>query len=230
MAGSVKRNERSADSPLESKIVSMQIREPFNALSHFFGALAVLGGVLMLVVSQAPTGIALVSLLCYGTMACLMFCSSSLYHWTREVSTKLQKLDHSAIYLMIAGTYTPVCLLAIRGNLGIGLLVAQWTLATIGVIVTIRYTKPPTWIRLVLYLLMGWMVLPFVAMLLKTMPMAAVWWMIAGGLSYTFGTIIYASKRPKLWEGVFSFHELWHVFVLAGAGCHFMMVSLIPLI
>lgn len=130
-------------------------------------------------------------------------------------------MDHCAIYLMIAGTYTPVSLLAIGGTTGYIVLAIQWLLATIGVVATLTMTKPPTWLRLVLYLVMGWMVLPFVGVLLTKIPAIAIWWMIGGGLSYTVGTVVYASKRPKLWPGKFSSHELWHLFVVAGAACHF---------
>jgi hemolysin III len=134
-------------------------------------------------------------------------------------------MDHAAIYCMIAGTYFPVAIFGIEGPLGIGVLVVQCLLCAIGVTTTIVMDKPPTWLRLVLYLAMGWMMLPFVGILVPKIGTVAVIWMFAGGLAYTVGTVVYASKRPKLWPGKFSFHELWHVFVLVGAVCHFMVMT-----
>lgn len=199
----------------------MKIREPFNAFSHLVGSVLMVLGVLYLLASREPSLVGTSSFLIYGSMCTFLFIASTIYHWTKTAKAGLQKMDHCAIYLMIAGTYTPVSLLAIGGTTGYIVLAIQWLLATIGVVATLTMTKPPTWLRLVLYLVMGWMVLPFVGVLLTKIPAIAIWWMIGGGLSYTVGTVVYASKRPKLWPGKFSSHELWHLFVVAGAACHF---------
>lgn len=199
----------------------MKVREPFNAYSHLVGSVAIVLGVIYLLATRTPSWVGTTSFVVYGAMTAFLFIASTVYHWTRSVKNGLQKMDHCAIYLMIAGTYTPVSLLGIQGKLGLGVLLTQWILAAIGIIATLKMAKPPTWLRLVLYLAMGWMILPFVGVLLKSLPSVAIWWMVSGGLAYTLGTVVYASKRPKLWPGKFSSHELWHVFVVAGAACHF---------
>lgn len=201
----------------------MRVREPFNAFSHLLGAvLAVLGLAYLVLKNGAPSALAF---LVYGFGTSFLFISSATYHWTKVAKPGLQKMDHSAIYVMIATTYVPVALLGIGGKLGIGIIITQAVLCTIGVISTLLMTKPPTWLRLVLYLVMGWMMLPFVGVLIPKIGTVAVIWMFAGGLSYTIGTVVYASKRPTLWPGKFSFHELWHVFVLVGAACHFAVMT-----
>jgi len=201
----------------------VRVREPFNAFSHLLGAvLAVLGLAYLVLKNGAPSALAF---LVYGFGTSFVFISSATYHWTKVAKPGLQKMDHSAIYVMIATTYVPVALLGIGGKLGIGIIITQAVLCTIGVISTLLMTKPPTWLRLVLYLVMGWMMLPFVGVLIPKIGTVAVIWMFAGGLSYTIGTVVYASKRPTLWPGKFSFHELWHVFVLVGAACHFAVMT-----
>jgi hemolysin III len=201
----------------------VRVREPFNAFSHLLGAvLAVLGLAYLVLKNGAPSALAF---LVYGFGTSFLFISSATYHWTKVAKPGLQKMDHSAIYVMIATTYVPVALLGIGGKLGIGIIITQAVLCTIGVISTLLMTKPPTWLRLVLYLVMGWMMLPFVGVLIPKIGTVAVIWMFAGGLSYTIGTVVYASKRPTLWPGKFSFHELWHVFVLVGAACHFAVMT-----
>ena len=201
----------------------MRVREPFNAFSHLLGAvIAVLGLAYLVLKNGAPSALAF---LVYGFGTSFLFISSATYHWTKVAKPGLQKMDHSAIYVMIATTYVPVALLGIGGKLGIGIIITQAVLCTIGVISTLLMTKPPTWLRLVLYLVMGWMMLPFVGVLIPKIGTVAVIWMFAGGLSYTIGTVVYASKRPTLWPGKFSFHELWHVFVLVGAACHFAVMT-----
>ena len=201
----------------------MRVREPFNAFSHLLGAVLALLGLTYLVfkngVPSAP------AYLVYGFGTSFLFISSAIYHWTKVAKPGLQKMDHAAIYCMIAGTYFPVAIFGIEGQLGVGVLVVQCLLCAIGVTTTIVMDKPPTWLRLVLYLAMGWMMLPFVGVLVPKIGTVAVIWMFAGGLAYTVGTVVYASKRPKLWPGKFSFHELWHVFVLVGAVCHFIVMT-----
>jgi hemolysin III len=201
--------------------MARSIREPFNAVSHFVGAILAVVGMMYLLFLSRTDPRAMVGFAIYGVFATLLFAASAAYHWSNRGGYWLQKLDHIAIYLMIAGTYTPVCLLGLPGTSGTVVLALEWILAAIGVTATITMEKPPTWLRLVLYLAMGWMVLPLIGLLGRTITAAGLAWMIAGGLAYTFGTVIYASKRPNPWPGRFGFHEIWHLFVLAGGTCHF---------
>lgn len=199
------------------------LREPFNALSHLFGAaLAIAATVVLLARADAPT--ATVTFAIYGLGLIVLFTASGLYHALDADRKWLQRLDHAAIFIMIAGSYTPVTILGIQGRLGMGMLIAEWALAAIGVSATFWFGGGPKWLRLTLYLGMGWMAVLAVGRLNHSMGSAGVGWMLTGGLLYTAGTIIYAAKRPRLWPDKFGFHEFWHCFVLAGAGAHFAMM------
>jgi hemolysin III len=204
------------------------IREPFNALSHAVAAALMGGCTLALVVAGRENPAAWISFLVFGLGAIFLYVSSALYHWTPQALSSLQKMDHTAIYVMIAGCYTPFSVLALSGSAGWWVLGSQWVLALTGIVLTLTMKKPPTWVRIVLYLVMGWMALPFAGPAVAAVGWAPFWWMVAGGLFYTVGVIFYASNRPRLWPGVFSSHELWHVFVMAGTACHvFLMAGLI---
>jgi len=198
-----------------------QIREPFNAISHLIGAVFIGIGTIFLIFGAIPNPLAIVAYIIFGLGGIFMFTSSTLYHWLKLDYQWLQRMDHSAIYVMIAGSYTPICLLALPKPEGYVVLALQWTLAIFGVIVAATREKTPTWLRLTLYLGMGWMLVAVFGQFVKVVPPAAIAWVTAGGLSYTIGAIVYGTKRPKLWPGKFSSHELWHLFVLGGAGCHF---------
>jgi hemolysin III len=202
----------------------VKIREPFNAISHAVGAvLTSIGAIYLLTQGSYPA--ITVGFAIYGLMATLLFSASAIYHWTHEAKPALQKFDHASIYLMIAGSYTPICLVGFQEKaFGVSMLVIQWTLALIGIITVLTMKKQPTWLRLTLYLLMGWMVLPLVGKLFPALGASGLAWMFAGGLAYTFGAVIYASKKPFFKPGVFSFHEVWHLCVMAGAACHFMVM------
>ncbi len=204
--------------------MSSKIREPFNALSHLVAAVLVLAGTAALIFASWPHPAAWLSFLVFGAGAIFLYISSAVYHWTPKVIPGLQKLDHTAIYVMIAGCYTPLCVLLLTGSVGWWVLAAQWGLAITGVVLTLTMAKPPTWVRLVLYLVMGWMALPFASQVIAKSGWDSMAWLIAGGLFYTVGVIFYASRKPKLWPGVFSSHELWHCFVMAGTACHFMLM------
>lgn len=208
----------------------LRVREPFNAWSHWAGAgLAVLGiGVLFWVGQRTPLQFAAFGI--YGFCLLLLYCASALYHSLHKGVNWLQKLDHVGIYLMIAGTYTPLCLLALDGPWRVGMLVAQWSLALVGIVATLVLGQRPKALRLVLYLVMGWMAVAALAPLHQSIGPSGIAWMFAGGLVYTLGTIVYAARWPKLWPGRFGSHELWHLFVLGGSLCHFaLMVRLAQL-
>ncbi len=188
------------------------------------GAILLALGTVYLVLGSLPSPVATASFTVFGIAAIFLFTSSTIYHWGSEERTWLQRLDHSAIYVMIAGSYTPIALLALPNPQNWIVLVLQWSLAIFGVVFTVTRKKTPTWLRLTLYLVMGWMLLAFVQPLLNHTTLYTVVWLFAGGFVYTLGSIIYATKRPNLWPGKFSSHELWHLFVLGGAACHFAMM------
>ena len=164
----------------------------------------------------------------YGVSLVLLYTASALYHSLRvspRSADRLMRFDHSAIYLLIAGTYTPVCLITLRGPLGWSLFGVEWGLALVGILATLLWRTAPDWFRVVLYLLMGWLITVALGPLRAALPVTAFWGIIAGGVTYSLGTVIFALDRPHLWPGRFSAHDLWHLFVLGGSACHFVTMA-----
>ena len=204
------------------------IKEPFCGLSHFGGALLSIAALVALLFQAQGRPWHVTSFMIYGTSLIMLYTASSLYHSLPDkppIIDRLKKCDHIGIYLLIAGTYTPVCLIVLRGALGWGMLAAEYAMAAVGITVILAFKRAPNWIRVVLYLCMGWLALTALSPLRAALPSAALTWLLAGGLFYTFGTAIYAIDKPHLWPGRFTAHDLWHVFVLAGSACHFVLIS-----
>ena len=203
------------------------IREPFCGLSHFVGVgLSIAALVTLLVLAQGrPWHV--VSFAIYGASLILLYTASALYHSLPvrgKALDRLQRFDHSAIFLLIAGTYAPICLVSLRGVWGWTLLAIEYTLAAVGIAAVLLLERTPSWLRVVLYAGMGWLALIAIQPLLAVFPPAALAWLFAGGLIYTFGTLIYAMDRPHLWPGRFSAHDLWHLFVMGGSACHYVLI------
>jgi hemolysin III len=203
-------------------------KEPFCALSHLLAAgLSVIAlGPLLVLAKGRPWHI--ISFAIYGASLIFLFTASGLYHslsGTVKRANRLQRLDHSAIYLLIAGTYTPVCLIALRGAWGWSLLATIYGLALVGISSLYYGQWIPGWFRVVLYGLMGWLVCIAFHPLREAFPPQALGWLLAGGIVYTLGTLIYATDRPHLWPGKFTAHDLWHVCVIAGSVCHYILVA-----
>jgi hemolysin III len=201
-----------------------RLKDPFSAISHYAGAGAAILGFCYLMFVVWHHTVAVVAFAIYGACLTLLYVASGIYHSVETRSKWLQRLDHMAIYLMIAGTYTPICLLAVRGAVGYAMLAAEWGMALIGISANIFFGGGPKGLRLTLYLLMGWLAVGVVPGLLRVLPASAMVWMLAGGLAFTGGTVIYATGRPKLWPGKFGSHELWHLFVLGGSACHYLLM------
>jgi hemolysin III len=204
-----------------------KLREPVNGLTHLFGAIAALfGQIALLIVGWSGTA-KIVSLLVYGLSLITLFSASAAYHLTKAKPTILQilrKLDHSAIFLLIAGTYTPFCIIAFTGFFRWGLLVIIWAIAVAGIVVKIFYVHAPRWLNASVYVLMGWLCVSAVGPMLTTLPVSAMVWLIIGGVEYTVGAVIYATKTFNFLPGKFGFHEVWHIFVLLGALAHFVSI------
>jgi hemolysin III len=205
------------------------LREPVNGLSHFVAAVVALAGlVALLVVGHSSTG-KTVSLLIYGTTLVLLFSASATYHLVSaspRVVRVLRQLDHAAIYLLIAGTYTPFCYNMFSGFWKWGLLTIVWSLALAGVILKVFTVKTPRWLNTGIYIVLGWLVVFAIREMLATLPVAALGWLLAGGILYTLGAVIYATKIFDFVPGKFGFHEIWHIFVILGALAHFTAVIL----
>jgi hemolysin III len=201
----------------------MRFREPVNAWSHLVGVvLATMGTVLLLRLARSPAQT--ISFAIYGGSLILLYAVSTLYHalpLPRHRLRRLRTLDHIAIYFLIAGTYTPVALVTLGGRLGWTLLAAAWAVAAAGVPFKIWWLDAPVWLSTATYLAMGYMALLAAAPLAGSVGLTGLAWLLAGGAAYTVGAIIFSRERPNPFPGVFGHHEIWHLLVLTGSGCHF---------
>jgi len=163
----------------------------------------------------------------FGLSLIALYSASTLYHLlplSPPSVARLRRVDHMMIFVLIAGTYTPFCLLALDGAWRVGLLSVIWSLAVCGILLKLFWMEAPRWLSVTLYLGMGWVAVIAAPALLLAVPTGGMSWVLGGGLLYTAGALIYALKRPNLMPGVFGFHELWHLFVVAGSACHFWAV------
>ncbi len=205
----------------------MTIREPFNAISHAAGALLALIGSVFLLSKGGGVAAHTAALAVYGFSLVGLFSASGAYHWAVVKPAALQKLrkfDHSAIYLLIAGTYTPFCVIAFTGFWQWGMLAIIWSLAAAGIIAKLFIINTPRWVTAGLYIAMGWLSIFAVGEFQRQLAPVSITLMLAGGLIYTLGAVIYITKKGNFRPGVFGFHELWHVAVLLGAATHFAAV------
>ena len=160
----------------------------------------------------------------FGLSLIALYSASALYHLlpvSPAATARLRRLDHMTIFILIAGTYTPVCVLALEGGWRAGLLGLVWTLALCGVALKLLWMEAPRWLSVGVYLAMGWLAVIAASAIFRAIPYGGIAWILGGGLVYSAGALIYALKRPNLVPGVFGFHELWHLFVLGGSACHF---------
>jgi hemolysin III len=201
----------------------MRIREPVNGASHLVGLLlAGAGTILLLRIAQGPSQ--LVAFGIYGATLILLYGSSTLYHMLplpERPLRALRTLDHIAIYFLIAGSYTPVALITLKGPLGWTLLAAVWLIALAGIPFKLFFLDAPVWLSTATYLAMGYLALVAVVPIAEVVSFRGLAWLIAGGIAYTIGAVIYARQRPDPFPGRFGHHEIWHLLVLAGSGCHF---------
>lgn len=203
------------------------IREPFSGISHLLGAALSVVGLIVLLVAAHGRPWQTVSFAIYGASLVTLYLSSGLYHSLHVDERwlgRLQKLDHMTIFVLIAGSYVPICLVALRGAWGWSLLGIEIALALTGILIVACCRRPASWVRVVLYIAMGWLALVAIGPLRAVLPPSGLVWLLAGGIIYSVGTVIYGSQRPRLWPGAFGAHDLWHVFVLGGSVCHYMLV------
>jgi hemolysin III len=201
----------------------MYYGEKFNAVSHLLGAILALAGTVVLVVMAALSGDPwkVVGVSIYGASLVLMYSSSTLYHSVRGRRAKdfLRKMDHQSIYLLIAGSYTPFCLVTLRGPWGWSLLGVVWGLAVAGSLQDLRPRNDARILSVVIYLLMGWAAVVALVPMVNALGRAGFAWVAVGGLFYTVGIVFYAlDARLK------HAHGIWHLFVLAGSVAHFFAI------
>ncbi|MGE5681347.1 MAG: PAQR family membrane homeostasis protein TrhA [Bacillota bacterium] len=205
-----------------------KLREPVNGLSHLFAAIAAVIGLIIMLVIKTEGTLKGISLLIYGLSLIVMFSASAAYHLINsgeKVTFYLRKLDHSAIFLLIAGTYTPICLHFFSGFWQYGLLIIVWSIALSGVLLKLFVKSTHRWISTGLYLIMGWLSVAAIKEITSTMSIEALIWFFSGGFFFTAGAVIYALKKPNFNPGVFGFHELWHIFVILGCFCHYVVIA-----
>ena len=196
--------------------------ERFNAWTHLIGALAALTEAIWLIIAAAASGDLLktASVTVYGLTLVMLYSISTLYHSVRgRLKRVLRKLDHLSIYLLIAGSYTPFCLISLRGTWGWSLFGIVWTLAAIGMAQEIKPRSEARVLSLVIYAVMGWIVLIAIKPLIASIGLAGFLWLAAGGLFYTVGIVFFTfDERYRHWHGI------WHLFVIAGSLSHFIAI------
>lgn len=210
-----------------------KVRDLVSGLTHCIAAGLSLIGLVILIVFASIWGNAyhIVSFTIFGSSLFLLYLFSTLYHWLNIGEKGLsifRKFDHIMIYIFIAASYTPVCLTALRGAWGWSIFGVQWGLALLGTIFTAIWIKAPRWVTTSIYIAMGWTVIIAIYPLIQSFKALnltnALWWLLAGGIFYTTGGLIYGFKWPKINLKHFGFHEIFHIFVMLGSTCHYWFI------
>lgn len=206
------------------------IREPFNALSHLAGAvLSVVALIAMLMkgsTNDAPV-LYLIAVIIFGISMILLYSTSAMYHMVfakDHVIAFLRRLDHSMIFLLIAGSYAPFCLIALKGTIGIVLFLVVAAIAIAGITFKMVWFNSPRWLSTALYIGMGWIIVFLASPLSDTLSTPGLLLLILGGIMYTIGGIIYGAKPNFLQSKYLGFHEIFHIFILLGTLSHFLCV------
>jgi len=207
------------------------IKDPGSAITHFIAMLmAVFAAVpLLLKAAHEPERIYIISISVYALSLILLYAASTTYHTfdkSPRINTLLKKIDHMMISVLIAGSYTPICLLVLPHKIGVLLLSIVWGIAIIGIMIKAFWVYCPKWVSSVLYIGMGWTCVLAFTQILNSMSTAAFCWLLAGGLIYTIGGVIYALKLPLFnnRHKNFGTHEIFHLFVMGGSICHFIVM------
>jgi hemolysin III len=206
-----------------------RFRDPVSGFTHLGAAIAAFIGLGLLLIIARENLWKQFSLMVYGFSLTLMFSASAAYHLPKarpQVILWLRKLDHAAIYLLIAGTYTPICLNMFTGFWKWGMLAIVWSFALIGILIKMFFINSPRWASAAVYMIMGWLAVIAMGEIITTMPAGAIFWLVAGGLVFSLGAVVYATKIMNFKPGVFGFHESWHIFVILGCLCHFILIAL----
>ena len=201
--------------------------EPFSSYSHLFGVALSIVALVVLVGESRDDAWRLVGFSIYGASLVLLYLASTVLHWALvPLATRkwLNRIDHVAIFVLIAGSYTPICLVTLRGGWGWTMLGLVWSAALAGTILKLGFPTLPRWISAAIYLAMGWVAMVAVVPMVRAVPMGGLLWLLAGGLLYTAGAVIYATRRPNPFPRVFGFHEIFHLFVLGGSAAHFVFM------
>lgn len=211
--------------------MKQHIKDPGSAITHFIGMLMAIFAAIPLLIKAAhePGHIYVVSLAIYAASLILLYAASTTYHTfdkSEKINTILKKIDHMMIFVLIAGSYTPICLLVLDKKTGIPLLALVWGIAIAGILIKAFWVYCPKWVSSVLYIGMGWICVLAFTQILNSLSPAAFGWLLAGGIIYTVGGIIYALKLPLFnnKHKNFGSHEIFHLFVMGGSACHFIVM------
>ena len=207
-----------------------KLREPINSLTHFAGAalscaalIAMLTKALLLDASSTT----IVSVCIFGICLILLYTVSATYHGiisTDKVISILQKLDHSMIFVLIAGSYAPFCLITLKDSIGVSMFLIMTIIACLGIAFKLCRFNCPRWLQTSLYIGMGWAAVFMIKPLSAILPFNSIFWLVIGGILYTIGGLIYGAKPAKLRIGNFGFHEIFHIFIILGSLSHFISV------
>ncbi len=215
------------------EIMQITIREPGSAITHFIGMMpAVFASTPLLIKAAVSDGLtAFVAMTVFMLSMIALYGASALYHSVMvkdRILRVFRKIDHMMIFVLIAGSYTPVCLIVLGGSLGYTLLTVVWTIAIIGMLIKALWITCPKWFSSIIYIAMGWVCLGVFGQLWSTLPHSAFLWLLAGGIIYTIGGVIYALKLPIFnnRHRYFGSHEIFHLFVMGGSICHFIFMYL----
>lgn len=207
------------------------IKDPGSAITHFIGMLMAIFAAVPLLIKAAhePGRIYIFSITVYAASLILLYAASTTYHTfdrSEKINTILKKIDHMMISILIAGSYTPICLIILKGTTGIILLSIVWGIAIVGILIKAFWVYCPKWVSSVLYIGMGWTCVLAFTQILNSMSPTAFGWLLAGGIIYTVGGIIYALKLPIFnnRHKNFGSHEIFHLFVMGGSACHFIVM------
>ena len=214
-----------------AQIIKKHIKDPGSAITHFIGMLMAIFAAVPLLIKAAhePSRIYIISITVYAISLILLYAASTTYHTidrSERVNTILKKIDHMMISVLIAGSYTPICLLVLKGRTGIILLSIVWGIAVIEMLIKAFWVFCPKWVSSVLYIGMGWTCVLAFTQILNALSPAAFGWLLAGGIIYTVGGIIYALKLPffNTRHKNFGSHEIFNLFVMGGSACHFILM------
>ncbi|WP_250278897.1 PAQR family membrane homeostasis protein TrhA [[Clostridium] colinum] len=200
-------------------------REPVNALTHLIAFLFICPITMFLsYISYIKGGLQhLIPFFIFSLSICLLYISSTIYHMLpvkENIIKILKKIDHIMIFILIAGTYTPICLIKLNNSFGYTILTIIWIIALLGIILKIFWINAPRWFSTLIYVGMGWLSLSAFFPLIQSIQFNGILLLILGGIIYTIGAIIYATKSPKFSFKFFGFHEIFHLFVIGGSICH----------
>ena len=210
------------------------LKDPGSAITHFIAVILVLIAAIPLLIKAArePDHLHMIALSVFILSMMLLYMASTIYH-SLDISDKanrrLRKVDHMMIFVLIAGSYTPICLLALKGNTGKFLCILVWAVALVGILIRALWINCPKWFSSVIYIGMGWLCVLAFSQIFHALSRPAFGWLLAGGIIYTIGGIIYALKVPlfNARHKNFGSHEIFHLFVMGGSACHFVTMFLL---